>query len=67
MLAFRLEREPGNVNYRSAVNTVSSYGFFLINPFIHKARFLYPLKNIRKGFLMFLGLEKGCTGNKWVK
>ena len=28
-----------------------------------------PLENIREpyGFLMFSGVEKDCTGNKWVK
>ena len=39
-----------------------------INPFVPNATFLYPLKiseNLRV-FGCFLGVEKGCIGNKWV-
>ena len=38
------------------------------NPFVPNAPFLYPLKasENRKVFRCFQGVEKGCTGNKWV-
>ena len=40
-----------------------------INPFVLNALFLYLLKTpeSRKVFYCFQGVEKGCTGNKWVK
>ena len=39
-----------------------------INRFVHNAPFLYLLKisENRKVFWCFQGVEKGCTGNKWV-
>ena len=41
----------------------------VINPFIPNAPILYPLKTSenRKVFLCFQRVEKGCTGNEWVK
>ena len=39
-----------------------------VNPFVPNAPFLYLLKTSekRKVFSFFQGVEKGCTGNKWV-
>ena len=38
------------------------------NPFVPNAHFLNPLKTSenRKVFLCFQGVEKACTGNKWI-
>ena len=38
----------------------------LINSFVPSALFLYPLE-ISDHFWCFQGVEKGCTGKKWVK
>ena len=40
-----------------------------VNPFVPSAPFLYPLKTSEnlKVFWCFQGVEKGCTGNEWVK
>ena len=38
-----------------------------INPFVPNAPFLYPLKTSEIFMVLFLGLEKGCIGNRWVK
>ena len=38
-----------------------------INPFVPNAHFLYQWKPYGQENLSFLGLEKGCIGNKWVK
>ena len=41
--------------------------YFLINPVIPNAPFLYPLKTEnRKVFWYFQEIEKGCIGNEWV-
>ena len=42
---------------------------FFINPFVPNVPFLYPLKTSENlaVFRRFLGLGKGCIGNKWVK
>ena len=38
------------------------------NPFVPNASFLYPWKQQKTvSFCCFLGVEKGCTGNEWVK
>ena len=40
----------------------------MINPFVPSTPFLYPLK-ISENLTVFCfqGVEKGCTGNEWVK
>ena len=38
-----------------------------INPFVPNTPFLYPLKTSEIFMVLFLGLEKGCIGNRWVK
>ena len=40
-----------------------------LNPFVPNTPFLYPLKTSenRNIFWCFLGIGKGCIGNKWVK
>ena len=40
-----------------------------VNPFAPNASFPYPLKTSenRKVFWYFQGVEKGFTGNEWVK
>ena len=44
------------------------YAYFCLNPFIHNALFLYPLKTTEKlrVFWCFQGEERGCIGNKWA-
>ena len=68
-LAFRSVSENERISFSS-----KSYGLSLnvpsdINPFVPNAPFLYHLKTLekRKVFWCFLGVEKGCIGNKWVK
>ena len=41
----------------------------LFKPFVTNATFLYPLKTSEnlKVFSCFKEVEKGCTGNEWVK
>ena len=41
----------------------------VINPFVPNAPFLYPLKTSEncRVFWCFQLIEKGCTGNRWVK
>ena len=39
----------------------------LVNPFVHNAPFLYPLKTEnRKVLWCFQGVDKGYIGKKWV-
>ena len=43
--------------------------FFMFNPFIPNAPFLYPLKTLENilVYWCFQAAERGCMGNKWVK
>ena len=44
-----------------------SMSYLLVNPFVLNAPFLYPPKTENLTvFWCFQGVEKGCTGNKWV-
>ena len=38
-----------------------------VNRFVRSAPFIYPLNTSENRFLMFNGVEKGITENKWVK
>ena len=52
-------------NTYSEVNHLDQMAIKIVipfNPFFSNAPFLYPLKTS-----CFLGVEKGCIGNKWVK
>ena len=42
--------------------------YFLVNPFVPNAPFLYPLKTSenRKIFWCFQGMEKGGIGKEWA-
>ena len=53
----------------STVHCQNAKSLKLINPFVPKAPFLYPLKTSenRKVLWCFKGAEKGCLGNEWVK
>ena len=44
-------------------------GQFPINPFVHNAPFLYPLRTSENLMVLrcFQRVEKGCIGNKWAK
>ena len=59
------------VRYKKIANSVGDFSLHIsmINPFVPNAPFLYPLKTSenRKLFSYFQGVEKGCTGNEWVK
>ena len=53
----------------SSERTKCECRFFIINPFVPNAPFLYPLKTSENltVFWCFQEVEKGCIGNEWVK
>ena len=58
-----------DISYSLLIQKFANSKKKILNPFVPNVPFLYPPENIGKAyvFLMFSGVEKGCTGNEWVK